>query len=112
MVSILLSLILCFSVFNSVDQPNNDPCEIYGKVFYEKDPQRAHFRVYVEDSESFADVIVFKEVNALYADRPGHWATVSNHGLADVYIYIEKNRSLADFSIYYTDIESFAGCNR
>ncbi|RJE71626.1 hypothetical protein BGP76_05930 [Reichenbachiella sp. MSK19-1] len=91
----------------------DDPCQIYGKVYYEtRDPNRADYRVYVEESESFADVVVYEETNALYADRPGHWARVDNPGFANIYIYLERNRSLADFSIYYTETESFAGCNR
>ncbi|MCV9388417.1 DUF6150 family protein [Reichenbachiella ulvae] len=95
------------------EDSQHDPCDIYGKVYYEtRDPNRAHFRVYIEDSESFADVIVYEEQNQLYADRPGHWATVDKPGFADVFIYIEKNRNMADFSIYYTETESFAGCNR
>ncbi|PIB37054.1 hypothetical protein BFP72_17410 [Reichenbachiella sp. 5M10] len=110
MLSIILSCIFFLGSDPKSDLP--DPCEIYGKVYFSPDPRQADFSVYVEETESFADVIVFEEANALYADRAGHWSTVPNRGMADVYIYLERNRSLADFSIYYTDYESFAGCNR
>lgn len=108
----MLSLLLSFYLMLSPLGDQVDPCDIYGKVYFETaDPNRSHFRVYVEDSESFADVVVFMEKNQLYADRAGHWAKVEKRGIADVIIYLEKNRNLADFSIYYTETESFAGCN-
>lgn len=107
------TLIVMSFLFFTNDSPKQlDPCEIYGKVYIISDPNRADYRVYVEDSESFCDVIVFKEQSALYADNPGHWTFVENSGLANVWVYIEKNKDMADFSIYYTDYESFAGCNR
>lgn len=92
------------------DQP--DPCDIYGKIYIESNPRYAHFRVYEDDSEAFADIIIFEEENTLYADRVGHWSFVDDRDFADVYIYLDNDRNRADFSVYYTDYESFAGCNR
>ncbi|MGL1888810.1 MAG: DUF6150 family protein [Reichenbachiella sp.] len=109
MLSFILSSLLLFS---NAEAAQNDPCAIFGKMYFEKDPYKADYRVYIEDSETFSDVIVFQEQNGLYADRAGHWFTVDNPGLANAWIYIEKDRNLADFTIYYTDYESFAGCNR
>ena len=94
--------------------PNNqfDICDVYGKIFVEVDPIRADFRVYEEDSEAFADIVVFEQENTLYSDQPGYWSIVEKRGFADIYIYFESDRNLADFSIYFTEYESFAGCNR
>lgn len=92
------------------DQP--DPCRIYGRVFIEENPRYAHYKVYEDDSEAFSDIIIFEEENALYADEVGHWTFVEKREFADVYIYFEENRNLADFSVFYTEYASFAGCNR
>lgn len=101
----------CSLVFGS-DTSAIDPCDVYGKIYVTGDARRADFRVYVEDTESFADVIVFKQSNSLFADRAGQWNFVNNRDFARVIIYWEKQRNMADFSIAYTDVESFAGCNR
>jgi hypothetical protein len=57
-------------------------------------------------------VVVFKETSSAFADKVGKWHTVDNIKLADFYIYVTKNSSEADFTIAYTDVESFAGCNK
>lgn len=89
-----------------------DPCEVYGRIYSIGNSREADFSVYVENTEAFADIVVYKQKNALYADRPGQWSFVNNKKMARVYIYFEKRRNMADFTIAYTDIESFAGCNR
>lgn len=86
-------------------------CQIYGSVAVVDDPRMAHYKVYVEESEGLADVIVYDEEIRLYADRVGTWHFTQNPGLADYVIFFEENKHFADFSIYYTDIESFARCN-
>jgi hypothetical protein len=85
-------------------------CYVYGTIVIVDDPRRAHFRVFVEETEGLADLIIFKEEIRLYADRQGIWHFGENPGLADYVIYLEDNKFLADFSIFYTDIESFARC--
>lgn len=89
-----------------------DPCKIFGTVYVEKNPRYAHFKVYEEDSEAFADILVFEEENRLYADKKGIWSFTDKKEFADFYIYWEDQRGLADFSVYFTDFESFAGCNK
>ena len=89
-----------------------DFCKIYGSVYVEKNPRYADYRVYVEDSESFCDVIVFQSENRLFADAPGLWHFTSKKGFEDFSICFEKERGLADFTIFITQTESFAGCNR
>ena len=86
-------------------------CQLYGIVYVTENPREANFRVYVEDSEAFADLVVFQEENRLMADQPGIWYLTDNQAFANFSIFIEKKRGLADFAIFYTDIQSFAGCN-
>ena len=45
------------------------------------------------------------------ADTPGKWYAVSDRFLADYNIYVTENISESDFTIAYTDVESFSGCN-
>ncbi|MEQ6121316.1 DUF6150 family protein [Reichenbachiella sp. MALMAid0571] len=89
-----------------------DPCKIFGVVYVEKNPRYAHFKVYEESSEAFADILIFEEENRLYADKQGLWSFTDKKEFADFYIYWEKQKGLADFSVYFTDFESFAGCNK
>lgn len=89
-----------------------DPCKLFGTVYVEKNPHYAHFKVYEEESEAFADVLVYEEENRLYADEQGLWSFTDKKEFADFYIYWEKSRGLADFTVYFTEFESFAGCNK
>ena len=89
-----------------------DTCQLYGVVYITENPSEANFKVFVEDSEAFADLVVFREDNRLMADRPGIWFIADSPAFANFSIYLEKNRGLADFSIFYTDILSFAGCKK
>ncbi|MEQ9423944.1 MAG: DUF6150 family protein [Cyclobacteriaceae bacterium] len=104
----LILLITSGSDFKADDQTRF--CYVYGSIAVVDDPRRAHFSVYVEESEGLADILVWEEEIRLYADRKGIWHFTENPGLADYVIYFEENKYLADFSIYYIDIESFAGC--
>ena len=85
-------------------------CQLSGSVTEEKEASRARFRVYREESESFADLVVFKAENALFADKPGKWHFTSSRAQAKFSIIWVEERSQADFSVYITETESFAGC--
>lgn len=85
-------------------------CQLKGPVFVDTNPSRIQYRVYVEESESFADVLVFKSPNLLFADAPGKWYFTSSRAEANTFIMIVKERSQADFSIHFIETESFAGC--
>ena len=85
-------------------------CDLMGKVYIEENPKRALFKVYEEESEAFADLLVFKTDNALFSDKAGIWCFVDNRGLADFSICFVDSKIKADFSIYYTSYESMAGC--
>ncbi|WP_226163509.1 hypothetical protein [Hymenobacter terricola] len=90
-----------------------EPCKIYGSVYLETDPGRRTYcfgTVYVEPEEAFADVLVFKENNKLFADKAGLWAEAPARDFADYVLLVVTDRSRADFSIHYTNVRSFAGC--
>ncbi len=50
-----------------------DVCQLYGVVYVTENPNEANFRVFLEDSEAFADLVVFQEDNRLMADETGSW---------------------------------------
>ncbi|SHI29758.1 hypothetical protein SAMN02745146_0421 [Hymenobacter daecheongensis DSM 21074] len=90
-----------------------EPCRIYGSVFLETNPARRGFcfaTVYLESEEAFADVLVYREDNKLFADKAGFWYSPAGPNFADYVLFVTENRALADFSIHYTDVRSFAGC--
>lgn len=90
-----------------------EPCKIFGSVYLETDPSRRGYcygTVYIEPEEAFADVLVFKENNRLFADKGGLWADAPARDFADYVLLVVTDRSRADFSIHYTTVRSFAGC--
>jgi hypothetical protein len=92
-----------------------EPCKIYGSVYLETDPSRRNYclgTVYVEPEEAFADLIVFKEANKLFADKAGLWADAPARDFADYVLFVTTDRSRADFSIHYTNVRSYAGCKQ
>ncbi|MBF9236441.1 hypothetical protein I2I05_03440 [Hymenobacter sp. BT683] len=92
-----------------------EPCKIYGSVYLETDPSRRSYcfgTVYVESEEAFADLIVFKESNKLFADKTGLWADAPARDFADYVLLVTTDRSRADFAIHYTKVRSFAGCKQ
>jgi len=107
---ILLWLFLCPSFSgNSIVQKQY--CHIYGTFYIVDDPKDADYRVYEEESEGSADVWVYETDDKLFADRPGLWYFTETKAFADYYVYFDKQKHLADFSICFIDTESFAGCN-
>lgn len=90
-----------------------DPCKIYGSVYLETDPRRrgnCFGVVYIEPEEAFANLIVFRENNKLFADKAGLWAEAPSREYADYALFVTTDRGQADFSIHYTTVRSFAGC--
>ncbi|UOQ66773.1 DUF6150 family protein [Hymenobacter volaticus] len=92
-----------------------EPCRIYGTIYLERDPRRrsACFGViYEEPEEAFADVLVFAEDNKLFADKAGLWYFTEARDFADYVLFVSNKRELADFSVSYTKVRSFAGCRK
>ena len=99
----------------TINPLSRDPefCSLYGSVFLTSDPKykrMARYVVYLEPDEAFANLIVFKEENKLFADKPGLWYPAPAHDFADYILFITPNRAFADFSVFYTTSRSFAGC--
>ncbi|WP_230471311.1 DUF6150 family protein [Hymenobacter jejuensis] len=92
-----------------------DPCLIYGSIYLERDPRRRSYcfaAAYEEPDEAFADLMVFKEENKLFADRAGYWYITTSRDFADYVVFVSDKRALADFAIHYTTARSFAGCRK
>ena len=62
---ILFLLIFTCSDTNKTRENRTDPCDIFGKIYITKDIRKANYRVYLDDSELDADLVIFKEDNAL-----------------------------------------------
>jgi len=88
----------------------NDPCQVFGSIYIEKSARYADLVVYKEKDRAWANVAVFLEDNALFADRIGRWHITDNRGLADFTVYYTNRANLADMRIFITDLEAEAGC--
>lgn len=87
-----------------------DPCQLQGAVFVESVEAFATYKVFVEDVESFADLRVYKEGTRGFADKPGRWYFTDNRAFADFTVAFVSVKAFAQFSIYYTEFQSLAGC--
>ena len=89
-----------------------DICQLRGTVYITENPDEANFYLYEEDSEAFADFLIFETDNALFATEPGIWYFTDKKGFADFSVYFLESKGHADFTVYFTSFESFAGCNK
>ena len=105
---IVLGLIINF---NSPAERQMQFCSLKGSVYIAEERGQADFIAYLEDSEAFADFLVFEEENRLYATEEGIWFFVDNRGIADFSIYLTRSKGEADFVFAYTDSPTFAGCD-
>ena len=115
MLSFLLTFLLALAPAKTPATVSLEPCKIYGSVYLETDPARRSYctgTVYVEPEEAFANLVVFKESNKLFADKPGLWADAPARDFADYVLFVTTDRSRADFAIHYTKVRSFAGCKQ
>ena len=90
-----------------------EPCKIYGSIYLETDPRlrnNCFATVYIEPEEAYADVLIYQENNKLFADKAGLWYPADNRQFADYNLFVTPDRNLAEFSIHYTKVRSFAGC--
>ena len=124
MFSILSFYLLMFNLSNpaEIKPPNalsqnitleSQICRMFGSVYITSDPKQRNFAryiVYIEPEETYADLIVFKENNKLFADGPGLWFMTTSRNFADHIFYVTTNRAFADFSIHFTQKRTFAGC--
>jgi hypothetical protein len=88
-------------------------CRIYGAVYLERDPKyknTASHTVFLNEEEAFANMVVYRENNKLFADGTAIWYLTPNKAFADHILYVTDNRNFADFTVHYTDVRSFATC--
>lgn len=113
MKTLLLSMTFLVLTCGAAMAQRMDPCDLYGVVYVEPTRSFADYTIYVDsNSDAFADLLVFETENRLFADRPGLWFFTTNPHMADFTVFIEQREGLADFIIFKTDTESFAGCRR
>ncbi|MDX5423233.1 MAG: DUF6150 family protein [Hymenobacteraceae bacterium] len=97
----------------SETRAGRDFCAIYGSVYLERDPKyrnTASYTVFLEEEEAFANMVVYRENNKLFADGTAIWYITPNKAFADHVLYVTDNRNFADFSVHFTDARSFATC--
>lgn len=90
-----------------------DYCNIYGAVYLETNPMyrnTATATVFLKEDEAFADLVVYRENNKLFADGTGIWYITPSKAFADHILYVTDQRHLADFTVYFTDVRSSAIC--
>ena len=107
-------ILLVFSLLSQPDIISSDQlqyCSLRGSVYIAEERGQADYIAFLEDSEAFADFLVFEEENRLYATEEGVWFFVENRGIADFSIYLTKSKGEADFIFAYTDSPTFAGCD-
>ncbi len=92
---------------------NRDYCKIYGAIYLEHDSKfknTASHTVFLGEEEAFANLVVFKEKNKLFADDAGLWYITPNKAFADHVLFVTENRNLAAFSVHFTEVRSLAAC--
>ena len=119
---ILLLQVFAFTVSPVAPAPvaqpvsgQKDYCRIYGSVYLERDPKyknTAAYTVYIEKEDAFANMIVYRESNKLFADATAVWYITPKKAFADHVLYVTENRNLAQFSVYFTDARAFAECRQ
>jgi hypothetical protein len=117
---ILFTLWLALLPYFKTDAPKPDAenivkdyCRIYGAVYLERDPKyrnTASHTVFLGEEEAFADMVVYRENNKLFADATAVWYLAPNKAFADHILYVTDNRNLADITVHFTDVRSFATC--
>ena len=88
-------------------------CHVYGAVYLERDPRyknTASAIVFLNEEEAFANMVVYRENNKLFADGPGIWYITPHKAFANHILYVTDQRNLADFTVFYTDVRSSATC--
>jgi len=97
----------------AVAPAGNDHCRIYGSVYLERDPKYkndARYTVFLNEDEAFADMVVYRENNKLFADATAVWYITPKKAFADHILFVTDNRNLADITVHFTTVRSFATC--
>ncbi|WP_266203162.1 DUF6150 family protein [Pontibacter kalidii] len=97
----------------STAEMGRNHCQVYGSVYLERNPlykNTASHVVYLGEEEAFANMVVYRESNKLFADAPAIWYVTPNKAFADHVLYVTEQRHQADFTVHFTDARSFATC--
>ena len=92
-----------------------DFCRVYVSVYLDRDPKyknTASYTVFLNEEEAFANMVVFRENNKLFADGTAIWYITPNKAFADHIVFVTGNRNFADFTVHFTDVRSFAECRQ
>jgi hypothetical protein len=80
------------------------------KIYVTDTESWADIKVYVTDTESWADLVVYVEDTESWATgNKGIWYFTDTESWADKKIYYTDTQSWADLVIYFTDTQSWAG---
>jgi hypothetical protein len=116
--ALFLSLLAPQEVINSFPASEKivikDYCKIYGSVYLERDPRyknTASHTVFLDEEEVYANMIVYRENNKLFADGTAIWYITPTKAFADHILFVTDNRNFADFSVHYTTVRSYATCS-
>jgi hypothetical protein len=94
-----------------IQESHNVYCEVFGAIYFTTTSGEADYSVYVQEDEAFADKLIYRVDNEMFAVRPGHWYITDVPSFARYKVFIVPTEGQADFSIYYTETESFVGCD-
>lgn len=92
---------------------DRDFCRVYGAVYLERDPKyrnTASHTVFLNEDEAFADMVVYREGNKLFADATAVWYITPTKAFADHVLYVTDKRNFADFTVHFTDVRAYATC--
>lgn len=88
-------------------------CHVYGSVYLERNPMyknTASAIVFLDEEEAFANLVVYRESNKLFADGPAIWYITPSKAFANHILYVTDKRHEADFTVFFTDVRSSATC--
>ncbi len=88
-------------------------CHVYGAVYLERNQMyknRTSATVFLNEDEAFANMVVFRESNKLFADGPAIWYITPNKAFANHILFVTDQRYQADFTVHFTDVRSSATC--
>lgn len=113
-----LLVMLCVGVFAFAESAENGklPSEerrevakkLYGRIKVVQSVHEADYSVYVSESSSWTDLLVFVADCMSMADKPGYWYFV-NDSSCDFKIRFVNSRTEADVFIAFTNSHSWVG---
>lgn len=107
---LLLVATLLTITSTKIKTTKNNYCDIYGVIYFEKNRYAAQASIFIEEDETRANLLVFKEDNKLFADQEGLWYITENPSIAHYRLYKTNERRDADITIAFIEERAFVGC--